>query len=434
MTHTETLAARIENRSAQLAVIGLGYVGLPLAVEFARAGFRVVGYDRDAAKIGAIAEGRSYVRDVPDAALAGVVRSGHFRATGDPSVLSKADAIHICVPTPLRKTRDPDVSFIIAAVADIRKTLRVGQLVVLESTTFPGTTEEVILPMLSESGLRAGEDFFLAFSPERVDPGNAAFSTRNIPKVVGGLTPRCTELAAALYCVALDAVVPVSSPRVAEMVKLLENTFRSVNIGLVNEMALLCDRIGINVWEVIDAAATKPFGFMPFYPGPGLGGHCIPVDPFYLAWKARERGFDARFIELAGQINSYMPYYVVSKVTDALNRSRKAVRGSRILLLGVAYKAGTDDVRESPALDLIELLAERGGVLSYHDPFVPRIEVPLALSSAPLTEATLRACDCAVIVAGHAGVDYDLVVRHAPAIVDTRNVLKGRAEEHIVRI
>ncbi len=428
------LATKIENRSARVAVVGLGYVGLPLALEFARAGFRVIGYERDPAKVAAIARRESYIRDVSNVALAEAVSAGRLAASADAGDLAEADAVFICVPTPLRKTRDPDVSFILAAVRDIRSTLHRGQLVVLESTTFPGTTEEIILPLLAESGLVAGEDYYLAFSPERVDPGNRAFSTRNIPKIVGGLTPRCTELASALYRCALDRVVPVSSPRVAEMSKLLENTFRSVNIALVNEMALLCDRLGMNVWEVIDAAATKPFGFMPFYPGPGLGGHCIPIDPFYLAWKARERGFDARFIELAGQVNAYMPYYVVSKVVDALNRSRKSVRGSRVLILGVAYKAETDDVRESPALDVIALLSEKGAEIAYHDPFVARIEMPVALGSSPLSDETLSACDCAVIVTGHPGVDYDRVVRFAPAIVDTRNMLKGRTEGHILRI
>lgn len=432
--NADMLERRIAEGSARLSVIGLGYVGLPLAVEFARAGFRVDGLEKSPEKVAAILDGVSYVRDVPSPVLREVVSLGRLSPTTDPAILAEADAIHICVPTPLRKTRDPDVSFIISAVVDIRKALRKDQLVILESTTYPGTTEEVILPLLAETGLVPGRDFHLAFSPERVDPSNREFTTRNIPKVVGGLTPRCTELAVGLYRKALDRVIPVSSPRVAEMVKLLENTFRSVNIGLVNEMALLCDRLGIDVWEVIDAAATKPFGFMPFYPGPGLGGHCIPIDPFYLAWKARERGFDARFIELAGQINSYMPFYVVSKITDALNRSRKAVRGSRILVLGVAYKAETDDVRESPALDVMELLIERGAEIAYHDPLVASIDVPARLESVPLTEQALRETDCAVIVTAHSGIDYGLVARSAPAVVDARNALKGIRGEHILRI
>jgi UDP-N-acetyl-D-glucosamine dehydrogenase len=429
------LEQKIRDRTARLGVIGLGYVGLPLAAEFARAGFQVVGFDLDERKIEAIGAGRSYVKDVPDSAIRPLVEARLLGATRDFDELRNVDTVNICVPTPLRKTKDPDVSYIIAAVDEIVKTLHPQTLVILESTTYPGTTDELILPRLSESGLRVGEDFYLAFSPERVDPGNPRFQTRNIPKVVGGVTPRCTEVAALLYQQAIETVVPVSSTRVAEMVKLLENTFRSVNIGLVNELALMCDRMGIDVWEVIDAAATKPFGFMPFYPGPGLGGHCIPIDPFYLSWKAKESGFEARFIELAGQINRSMPEHVLERASDALNDRSKSVRGSKVLVLGIAYKADIDDVRESPALDVLDLLARRGAEVSYHDPFVPRLALAsLALSSVELAPALLRAQDLVVITTAHSPVDYDMVVAHAPLILDTRNVLRGRRKENIVRL
>lgn len=352
----ETLKGRVQGHRARIAVIGLGYVGLPLAVEFARAGFRVTGIDTEKEKIGRVNSAQSYIRDVSNAELRREVKAGRLEATGDFSKLLEMDCVSICVPTPLRKTRDPDVSSIVSATKQIEKYLHRGELVILESTTYPGTTNELILPMLEETGLKVGEDFFLAFSPERVDPGNKKFMTRNIPKVVGGVTPKCSEVAVALYNCCTSSVVPVSSTKVAEMVKLLENTFRSVNIGLVNEIALMCDKMKIDVWEVIEAAASKPFGFMPFYPGPGLGGHCIPIDPFYLSWKAKLSGFEARFIELAGQVNSSMPYYVVNKVSEALNSVCKSVNGSTIVLLGVAYKADVDDVRESPALDIHQML------------------------------------------------------------------------------
>ncbi|MEP7029069.1 MAG: nucleotide sugar dehydrogenase, partial [Candidatus Eisenbacteria bacterium] len=338
-----SLETKLEKRQARLAIIGLGYVGLPLAIEFARAGFTVYGIDVDAAKVARLRKGLSHVGDVPSADVQAAVRSGRFLPTTDFSVLRKADAINICVPTPLNKTKDPDVSYIVAAADEVARYLHKGQLVILESTTYPGTTDELILPRLSARGMTVGKDFYLAFSPERVDPGNPVYQTRNIPKVVGGVTPRCTEVACTLYRQTLDSVVPVSGTRVAEMVKLLENTFRSVNIGLANETALLCDRLGIDVWEVIDAAATKPFGFMPFYPGPGLGGHCIPIDPFYLSWKAKLSGFEARFIELAGQVNGHMPEHVVRRVVEALNRNSRAVRGAKILILGVSYKANIED-------------------------------------------------------------------------------------------
>src|SRR3990172_7531542 len=369
------LRKKIESRTAQVGIVGLGYVGLPLAAEFARSGFAVTGIDVDPQKVSAINRGLSHIRDVPSEEVARLVKQGLLRAAKDYGPVAELDTVNICVPTPLRKTRDPDLSFILAAVEEIQKHLHRGMLVLLESTTYPGTTEEFILPRLAESGLKVGRDFFLCFSPERVDPGNSQFSTRNIPKVVGGVTPACTELGALFYQQAIEQVVPVSSTKAAEMVKLLENTFRSINIGLANEMALMCDRMKIDVWEVIEAAATKPFGFMPFYPGPGLGGHCIPVDPFYLSWKAKMDGVEARFIELAGQINGSMPHFVASKVQAALNDHAKPVRNSRIHILGVAYKKDIDDVRESPALDVLTLLHRLGAHLSYSDPYVPQLHM-----------------------------------------------------------
>lgn len=418
-----------------MSVIGLGYVGLPLAVEMARAGFRVTGFDVDVRKVNGINSGVSHVKDVPDAVLAAEVTAGRLTATTDFAELAGVDTINICVPTPLRKTKDPDVSYIVAAVDQIVTYLRPGQLILLESTTYPGTTDELILPRLEEKGLTVGKDFFLAFSPERVDPGNPKYQTHNIPKVVGGVTPACTRVACALYQTSIEVVVPVSSTRVAEMVKLLENTYRSVNIGLVNELALLCDRMKIDVWEVIDAAATKPFGFMPFYPGPGLGGHCIPIDPFYLSWKARESGFEARFIELAGQINASMPHYVVDRVAQALNDAGKAVKGSRLLILGVAYKSNIDDFRESPALDVITELQKRGAIVDYHDPFIPAFEHDhLKMTGVALTVDRLREADCVVVTAAHHNIDWDLVARESKSIFDTRNVFKGRRESTISRL
>jgi UDP-N-acetyl-D-glucosamine dehydrogenase len=429
------LEQRLARRTARPAVIGLGYVGLPLAIEFAKAGFTVHGIDVDEKKIAALKRGRSYVGDVSSRDVAAMVKAGRFLPTTDFRVLAKADTVNICVPTPLNKTKDPDVSYIVAAAEQVARHLRKGQLVILESTTYPGTTDELILPLLTAKGGRVGKDFFLAFSPERVDPGNPNFQTRNIPKVVGGVTPRCTAVASALYRQTLDTVVPVSSTRVAEMVKLLENTFRSVNIGLANETALLCERLGIDVWEVIDAAATKPFGFMPFYPGPGLGGHCIPIDPFYLSWKAKLSGFEARFIELAGQVNGHMPEHVVRKVVEALNANGRSVKGSRILVLGVAYKANIDDTRESPSLDILELLEEMGAKVDYADPFVPRLDFAGRTRRAVrLTKATIARYDCAVVATAHAAFDYDLLLAHVKAVVDTRNALKGRKSRKIVRL
>ncbi|MGH7894014.1 MAG: nucleotide sugar dehydrogenase [Candidatus Binatia bacterium] len=431
----QDLIDKIRRREARCGVIGLGYVGLPLALEFARAGFEVTGIDLDARKIDAIAAGRSYIVDTKDEEVREQVAAGRFRATNDFSVIRDLDTVNICVPTPLRKTKDPDLTYVVSAVNEIKRHLRRGQLVILESTTYPGTTDEVVRPALESGGLEAGRDFALAFSPERIDPGNKEFNTRNIPKVVGGHTPACTAAAQALYEQSVDTVIAVSSTQVAEMVKLLENTFRSVNIGLVNEIAMMCGSLKINVWEVIDAAKTKPFGFMPFYPGPGLGGHCIPIDPFYLSWKAKMNGFDARFIELAGAINEGMPRYVVEKITDALNQNRKSVRGSRIHVLGVAYKAGVNDIRESPALIVMRILADKGAILSYSDPYIPTIrEEGFDLDGVALTNGYLGNVDCVVILTDHKEVDYGEVVKTAPLVVDTRNALKGREAPHIVRL
>ena len=423
MSVKQELVERLNNRQALIAVVGLGYVGLPLAVAFAEAGFAVIGLDVDAAKVAQLNRGSSYIPDVPTERVAPLVAAGRLRATTDYADLRAADAISICVPTPLRKTKDPDMSYIIESVDAVAAISHSGLLVVLESTTYPGTTEEIIVPRLVNNGYRVGEDVFVAFSPERIDPGNAHFGVRNTPKVVGGVTPACTEVATALYATAVDQVVPVSSPMVAEMVKLLENTFRAVNIGLVNEMALMCDKLGVDVWEVINAASTKPYGFMPFYPGPGLGGHCIPVDPHYLSWKLKALNYTARFIELASEINTSMPLYVLDKVIDALNDEGKAVRGSRIVVLGVAFKRNIDDVRESPAIDVITLLQERGAEVAYFDPYVPRLRLHnnAALAAAPYSAALLREADCVVIITDHDRFDWQHVVDHSRLIVDTRN-------------
>lgn len=430
----EILKRRISDRTAKVGVIGLGYVGLPLAVEFARAGFDVIGMDVQARKVDQLNAGRSYVKDVADSTIAPLIESGKLRGTTDFSIIAELDTVDICVPTPLRKTKDPDMSFVVSATEQIASYVHPGLLVMLESTTYPGTTDELLLPKLQESGLQVGEDFFLCFSPERVDPGNPKFHTSNIPKVVGGITAQCTELGALFYGQALETVVPVSSTRVAEMVKLLENTFRMINIGLVNEMALMCNRMGINVWEVIDAAGTKPFGFMPFYPGPGLGGHCIPIDPFYLSWKSKEAGIEARFIELAGYINGQMPEHVVGRIQDALNNAAKPVRGSRVHVLGVAYKRDIDDVRESPALDIIHLLRRMGAVVSYSDPYVPSVALDgVELHSGELLNGVKEA-DCVVVLTDHSGVDYTAVVRHARLIFDTRNALKNISSDKIIKL
>jgi UDP-N-acetyl-D-glucosamine dehydrogenase len=419
----ERLLAKIQDRSAVVGIIGLGYVGLPLAMEFAEAGFTVIGYDVSQRVVDLLGRGESHIQDVPASQVAVHVKAGRFHATTDESQLSGCDAISIAVPTPLAKTRDPDLSYVVASAEAIGRRAKAGALVVLESTTYPGTTRELLLPALEQRGLTPGEDVFVAFSPERVDPGNPTWHTKNTPKVVGGLTPACSEVAAALYAACIDTVVPVSSPEAAELVKLLENTFRSINIGLANEMAIVCDRLGVDVWEVIDAAATKPFGFMKFTPGPGIGGHCIPLDPHYLAWKMRTLNYRTRFIDVASEINSEMPEFVVRKVSRALNEEKKAVNGSRILVLGVAYKRDIDDVRESPALDIIRLLAERGAVVTYHDPHVPSFrEDGHVLSSVPLAADTLRDVDAVVVVTDHKAVDYRLVAEEAPLIIDARNV------------
>jgi UDP-N-acetyl-D-glucosamine dehydrogenase len=423
-TLRDALLAKAKDRSAVFGIVGLGYVGLPLAMELINAGYRVLGFDISTRVVEALNAGRSHIQDIPSAAIAKVVKDGKFSATTDLTRLSEPDAISIAVPTPLSKTKDPDVSFVIAATDSIKKTLRRGQLVILESTTYPGTTRELMLPALEGTGLKVGEDFFLAFSPERVDPGNPKYGTRNTPKVVGGITPNCLAVTVALYQPAIERLVQVSSTEAAELVKILENTFRSVNIGLVNEMAIVCDKLGVDVWEVIDAAATKPFGFMKFTPGPGVGGHCIPLDPHYLAWKMRTLNYRTRFIELAGEINAAMPEYWVARVADRLNEQGKAVRGSKVMVLGVAYKKDIDDIRESPALDVIRLLEQRGAVVSYHDPHVAKLhEDGVELTSVPLNAQTLRAADCVVVVTDHSGVDYTLVGSEAPVIVDTRHAL-----------
>ena len=432
---TNRLVARLRSTEARVGVIGLGYVGLPLAVAFARAGLNTVGFDVDSERTAAIRRGESYVCDVPAGEVLAAVESGALAATADFAELARVDAVAICVPTPLRKTRDPDLSHVVAAVDQIAAHLRAGQLVVLESTTYPGTVDEVVRPRLEAGGLRAGADFFLAYSPERVDPGNSAWTMRNVPKVVGGVDAESLAAATALYGLIADTVVPVSSPRAAEMVKLLENTFRAVNIGLVNEVALMCREFGVDVWEVIDAAKTKPFGFMAFHPGPGLGGHCIAIDPFYLSWKARKSGLESRFIELAGTVNARMPGVVVERVAEALNSRSRAVRGSRVHLFGMAYKANVSDVRESPAVDVAVLLQQRGALVSYSDPFVPAIcEGSLALRAVPAGEALADGTDCAVIVTAHDGVDYAKVARQAPLVVDTRNALAGIEGAHIFRL
>jgi UDP-N-acetyl-D-glucosamine dehydrogenase len=426
---------RIRSRQARVGVIGLGYVGLPLAVEFAHAGFDVTGFDVDQGKTSQINAGKSYIPDVAEARLAECVRAGKLRATTDMAGLGAMDAIDICVPTPLRKTKDPDLSYVVRAVEAVAARLKASQLIILESTTYPGTTDEVVQPMLEAGGLRADTDFFLAFSPERVDPGNQQYTTKNIPKIVGGVGPASTDAARALYSQVVSTVVPVSSTRVAEMVKLLENTFRAVNIGLVNEIAQMCHKLDIDVWEVIDAAKTKPFGFMPFYPGPGLGGHCIPIDPFYLSWKARQSGFECRFIELAGHVNGAMPEYVVERVVDALNDSRKAVNGSRIHIYGVAYKRDVNDMRESPALDIIELLTRRGALLSYSDPYVPVLkEGAHSLESVPEAEALQRCPDCVVLCTDHSSFDWHALVESGVPIVDTRHALRAFSAPNIVRL
>jgi UDP-N-acetyl-D-glucosamine dehydrogenase len=421
----EQFLKKIEDRAACVAVIGLGYVGLPLAVEFAKAGFRVIGIDVDAVRVGRLKRGESYIKDIPSEDLQKIIADGRFVATTALSFLAEADACCICVPTPLGKTKDPDVSFILQAARAVKSSLRRGQLIVLESTTYPGTTRELVLPMLEEDGLKVGVDFGLAFSPERIDPGNPIYGLKNTPRVVGGITPACTQMAVALYSQIVARVMPVSSVEAAEMTKLLENTFRIVNIGLVNEIAIMCDRLGINVWEVVEAASTKPYGFIPFYPGPGLGGHCIPVDPHYLSWKLRTLNYRARFIELAGEINAEMPEYVVGKIADALNRAKKSVNGSSVLILGVAYKRDIDDVRESPALDIIKLLCNKGAEVTWHDPYVRELKGMESLTRAEAVNSDLLSqADCVVITTDHSTYDWEAIVKDANLIVDSRNATR----------
>jgi UDP-N-acetyl-D-glucosamine dehydrogenase len=422
-----TPAARLRERLAgqpTVGVIGLGYVGLPLAVAFAESGATVLGVDADPRRVAGVNAGASFIEDVPTAALAAVVRAGRLSATGDPGALKDADAIVICVPTPLGKSKEPDISFIVAAADAVAAIIRAGQLVVLESTTYPGTTQEILLPRFQARGLTAGEDFFLAFSPERIDPGNRQWTLRQIPKVVGGLTPACRELVAALYARITPRVVPVSGPETAEMVKLFENTFRSVNIALVNEFAIMCRKLGISVWEVVGAAATKPFGFMPFWPGPGLGGHCLPSDPYYLSWKVRLEGYEPRFITFADEINRRMPDYVVSLVADALNERGRAVRGARVLVLGVAYKPDVADTRDSPALEIIAALLAKGAHVTYHDPHVPAVAVA-GVTLASRDEVRAAEADLVLILTAHAGYDWAAIVRDAALVIDTRNATAG---------
>jgi UDP-N-acetyl-D-glucosamine dehydrogenase len=424
-TIRETLEKRLTERTARVAVLGLGYVGLPLATVFAESGFEVTGIDVDSSKVDAVNAGKNYIQDVDDKQFEALVKTGKLKATTDYSTLGEVDAVSICVPTPLRKTGDPDLSYILSAAEDLARHLHPGMVIVLESTTYPGTTREMVLPTLTEAtGLKVGKDFFLAFSPERVDPGRTDWTTKNMPKVIGGLTAACGEVASLWYSQALDAIVTVSAAEVAEMAKLLENTFRMVNVGLVNEMAIMCDRLGIDVWEVIDAAATKPFGFMKFTPGPGLGGHCIPIDPLYLSWKLKSLNYTARFIELASEINTGMPRYVVEKVQDKLNDAGKSLNGSKILVVGAAYKPDVDDLRESPALDVIGLLRQKKSEVSYHDPYIPHIEhEDWGLDSVPDLSKAVKSADCVVIITNHTEYDYTAILEQAQLIVDTRNAL-----------
>ena len=432
--HKEQLLSRIQSQTAVVSVVGLGYVGLPLAMEFAEAGFKVIGFDVSERVVALLNSGKSHIQDISAELVAKHVANGRFVATADAARMKEADAISIAVPTPLGKTRDPDMTYVHAATQAVVSQAHPGLLIVLESTTYPGTTREVLLPALESAGFTVGTDVFLAFSPERVDPGNPVYHTKNTPKVVGGVSPACTEVATALYGAVIDTVVPVSSTETAELVKLLENTFRSVNIGLVNEIAIVCDKLGVNVWEVIDAAATKPFGYMKFTPGPGIGGHCIPLDPHYLAWKMRTLNYKTRFIDLASEINSGMPDYVVEKVARALNEARKAVNGSKVLILGVAYKRDIDDMRESPALDIMRLLEQRGATVTFHDPHVATFrEDGHEYHSVALTPAALSEADAVVIVTDHKAYDWQFVVDHAHLVIDTRNAT-GKTTSSTARI
>lgn len=427
----------IEKKEVKLAIMGLGHVGLPLALEFCQAGFKVFGLDKDEERIEKLRKGFSYITDITDNEIVEVIKKNNFFPTTSFKILSSVDIICICVPTPLNKNREPDLTYIHQAVEKIYKYLRKPQLIILESTTYPGTTEEIILPKLEEKGLKAGKDFYLAFSPERVDPGNRLFRIKNTPRVIGGVTKKCTEVAKTLYSQIVDKVIIVSSPRTAEMTKLLENIFRSVNIALANELTLLCDKMNINIWEVIEAASTKPFGFMTFYPGPGLGGHCLPIDPFYLAWKAKEFDFRTKFIELSGEINTYMPYFVLYKIRRALNSQRKSVKDSKILILGVTYKKDVADCRESPAEKIIALLRQNEAKIYYNDPYIPEIYIDgrnIKLHSVPLKKEFLRKVDCVVIVSDHSTYDWEWIVKNSRLIVDTRNALKDISSLNIIRL
>ncbi|MFC1640330.1 nucleotide sugar dehydrogenase [Gemmatimonadota bacterium] len=425
MDTKSALLSKANDRSALMGVIGLGYVGLPLAVEFAAAGYKVLGFDVSERAVAGINKGQSHIQDVSSERLGEFVASGHIQATTSMDRLSEVDLVAICVPTPLSKTKDPDISFVMAAAESVARTIRAGQVVVLESTTYPGTTRELLLPSIEAHGFKVGRDVFLAFSPERVDPGNPTWQTRNTPKVIGGITEDCRDVVMALYEPAFDTLVPVKSPEAAELVKLLENTFRSINIGLVNEMAIVCEKLGVDVWDVIDAAATKPFGFMKFTPGPGLGGHCIPIDPHYLAWKMRGLNYKTRFIDVASEVNSEMPAFWVKKVAERLNSDSKALRGSKVLVLGVTYKPDIDDVRESPALDILRLLRQQGAEVFYHDPFVPELlEDGELMTSVELSTETIQAADCVIVVTDHTKIDFEIVGSNARQIVDTRNALK----------
>ncbi|HDP70016.1 MAG TPA: nucleotide sugar dehydrogenase [Actinobacteria bacterium] len=430
-----SLKDKISKKTVKIGIVGLGYVGLPLAVEMAQAGFNVTGIDVDGKKVSMISKGKNYIPDLDENTIKSLVKDGYLEATSDFNIVKNLDVIIICVPTPLNKMREPDTSYISSSINSISPHLKKGQLIILESTSYPGTTEEIILPVIEKCGFRVGEDIHLAFSPERVDPGNKGFSIKNTPKVVGGVTKKCTDIASLMYAQIADEVISVSSPKTAEMTKLLENIFRCVNIALVNEIMILCNRMGIDVWEVIKAASTKPFGFMPFYPGPGLGGHCIPIDPFYLSWKAKEYDFYTEFIELAGKVNQNMPYYVVTRISEALNDVQKSINGSKILILGVAYKKDIDDLRESPALEIIKILKERGAHISYHDPYISEFEVEGSIfNSQHVNEKMLEEKDCVVVITDHSNVDYNFIAKKASLVVDTRNALNDFDYGNIVKI
>ena len=432
----ETLKSKILNKSAKIGIIGLGYVGLPLAVAFAKKGFKTWGIDIDKDRVNRLKKGQSYILDLKSSDIIALQKSGSLMVTSDLSTIKRLDAFIICVPTPLLKTKEPDVSFIVSATQMIKKHMKPRQIVVLESTTYPGTTEEVVLPILESTGLKECKDFYLAFSPERIDPGNTKYFVTNIPKVVGGISECSTEIGVLLYRQIIDKVMPVSSPKAAEMTKLLENTFRIVNLGLINELTLMCDKLGINIWEVIEAAKTKPYGFMPFYPGPGVGGHCIPIDPLYLSWKARAHGFEARFIDLASEVNEHMPQYVIEKVISALNKKKKALKGSKILLIGVAYKKDVQDLRESPAFEIIEILKKNEAKILYYDPYFPYVKVDdIDLKRAKFTKEVLASADCVVIVTDHSNIDYQFIAKNSKIVIDTRNALKDiKNRSNIIRI